>query len=232
MLNTQGMIFLGDDLTHSVWLLDTSTFFCRYNTSQLQLDTKLIFDLLWYAAPRIPKNTNRKSNLKFWQTDKHTYLTIYYTEPLRFSQIFLYFFQGSTSSTSSVGSNSSTGSMEVSTRNGLNGKTVTPVNTSNSAAPGTPNKHVNFGGGTGEEKKREKFLTAKYGAHQMALIRKRLRVEMWMYERLTEIYGAVSFLIFISWNWVKLKVTMDEIAKICPVIMIAFFQEKIVDDTG
>ena len=115
-----------------------------------------------------------------------------------FKNVSLFFFQGSTSSTSSVGSNSSTGSMEVSTRNGLNGKTVTPVNTSNSAAPGTPNKHVNFGGGTGEEKKREKFLTAKYGAHQMALIRKRLRVEMWMYERLTEIYGAVSFLIFLS----------------------------------
>jgi len=95
--------------------------------------------------------------------------------------------KGSTSSTSSVGSNSSTSSMEVSTRNGLNGK-PTPV-TSN-ATPGTPNKHVNFGGSTGEEKKREKFLTAKYGAHQMALIRKRLRVEMWMYERLQEIYGA------------------------------------------
>jgi hypothetical protein len=27
---------------------------------------------------------------------------------------------------------------------------------------------------------------------QMALIRKRLRVEMWMYERLQELYGAVS----------------------------------------
>ena len=52
---------------------------------------------------------------------------------------------------------------------------------------------MNFGGGdSAEEKKREKFLTAKYGAHQMALIRKRLRVEMWMYERLQEIYGAVS----------------------------------------
>ena len=94
--------------------------------------------------------------------------------------------------------------MEVSTRNGLNGKTVTPVNTSNSATPGTPNKHVNFGGGTGEEKKREKFLTAKYGAHQMALIRKRLRVEMWMYERLTEIYGAVSLLAF---SFLKLGLT-------------------------
>ena len=63
-------------------------------------------------------------------------------------------------------------------------------------APATPNRHVNFGGGNGpEEKKREKFLTAKYGAHQMALIRKRLRVEMWMYERLQELYGAVSDLV-------------------------------------
>ena len=125
-------------------------------------------------------------------------------QPQDFHKYFFIFFQGSTSSTSSVGSNSSTGSMEVSTRNGLNGKTVTPVNTSNSAAPGTPNKHVNFGGGTGEEKKREKFLTAKYGAHQMALIRKRLRVEMWMYERLTEIYGAVSLLAF---SFLKLGLT-------------------------
>jgi len=62
---------------------------------------------------------------------------------------------------------------------------------STSNSPGTPNRHVNFGGGdSAEEKKREKFLTAKYGAHQMALIRKRLRVEMWMYERLQELYGA------------------------------------------
>ena len=50
---------------------------------------------------------------------------------------------------------------------------------------------VSLSGAPPEEKKREKFLTAKYGAHQMALIRKRLRVEMWMYERLHELYGAV-----------------------------------------
>ena len=68
-----------------------------------------------------------------------------------------------------------------------------PSSTTVSNSPGTPNRHVNFGGsGDAEEKKREKFLTAKYGAHQMALIRKRLRVEMWMYERLQELYGAVS----------------------------------------
>ena len=83
--------------------------------------------------------------------------------------------------------------MEFSSRNELNGKSSRPAS---NEVPGTPNKHVNFGGSNGcEEKKREKFLTAKYGAHQMALIRKRLRVEMWMYERLQEIYGAVRLLI-------------------------------------
>ena len=60
-------------------------------------------------------------------------------------------------------------------------------------APATPSKTVAFKMSAGvSEREREKFLTAKYGAHQMALIRKRLRVEMWMYERLHELYGAVS----------------------------------------
>lgn len=78
-----------------------------------------------------------------------------------------------------------------STSNGLVVANKSGSSSNSQQAPGTPNKHVNFGGSnSGEEKKREKFLTAKYGAHQMALIRKRLRVEMWMYERLTEIYGA------------------------------------------
>ena len=40
------------------------------------------------------------------------------------------------------------------------------------------------------EKEREKFLTAKYGAHQMALIRKRLKVEMWMYDRLQKLFSS------------------------------------------
>ncbi|XP_040573601.1 protein phosphatase 1 regulatory subunit 14C isoform X2 [Lepeophtheirus salmonis] len=72
-----------------------------------------------------------------------------------------------------------------------NGVSSTPSRLSSSdAPPSTPNKHVNFGTTTAvEEKKREKFLTAKYGAHQMALIRKRLRVEMWMYDKLQELYG-------------------------------------------
>ncbi|XP_003748242.1 uncharacterized protein LOC100900798 [Galendromus occidentalis] len=40
----------------------------------------------------------------------------------------------------------------------------------------------------GERKK--KYLTAKYGAHQMALIKKRLQVEMWMYDQLQHLYAS------------------------------------------
>ena len=43
---------------------------------------------------------------------------------------------------------------------------------------------MNFPGNPGGEKKREKFLTAKYGAHQMGMIRKRLKVELWMFDQL------------------------------------------------
>ena len=50
------------------------------------------------------------------------------------------------------------------------------------------NKNVNFNSNGEDEKKREKYLTAKYGAHQMALIRKRLKVEMWIFDRLQELY--------------------------------------------
>ena len=45
-------------------------------------------------------------------------------------------------------------------------------------------KAVNFPGSPGGEKKHERFLTAKYGAHQMKMIRKRLKVEMWMFDQL------------------------------------------------
>ena len=58
----------------------------------------------------------------------------------------------------------------------------TPTSNENS-----PNRAVNFTTNPDGEKKREKYLTAKYGAHQMALIRKRLKVEMWMFDQLQEI---------------------------------------------
>ena len=62
-----------------------------------------------------------------------------------------------------------------------------PVNKTDKCAPSTPSKGVNFSKNSGVEKPREKYLTAKYGAHQMALIRKRLKVEMWMFDQLQEL---------------------------------------------
>merc|ERR1739838_248025 len=56
------------------------------------------------------------------------------------------------------------------------------------SSPATPSKAVNFSTNPENEKHREKYLTAKYGAHQMAMIRKRLKVEMWMFDQLQIIY--------------------------------------------
>ena len=47
-----------------------------------------------------------------------------------------------------------------------------------------PSKAVNFPCDAEGGQRREKYLTAKYGAHQMAMIRKRLKVEMWMFDQL------------------------------------------------
>ncbi|RWS15340.1 protein phosphatase 1 regulatory subunit 14C-like protein [Dinothrombium tinctorium] len=49
--------------------------------------------------------------------------------------------------------------------------------------------HVNFKTDKEEiSERKKKYLTAKYGQHQMSLIKKRLRVEMWMYEQLQNLY--------------------------------------------
>ena len=64
-------------------------------------------------------------------------------------------------------------------------------NKSSSSSSSKTTAHVGFSEEQGEVKeKRERFLTAKYGAHQMALIRKRLTVEMWCYEELQQLYGC------------------------------------------
>ena len=68
------------------------------------------------------------------------------------------------------------------------------LNSGKKSAPSTPSKAVNFSENPDGEKHREKYLTAKYGAHQMALIRKRLKVEMWMFDQLQELCESeVSF---------------------------------------
>ncbi|XP_019873888.1 protein phosphatase 1 regulatory subunit 14B isoform X2 [Aethina tumida] len=55
-------------------------------------------------------------------------------------------------------------------------------------SPARSGLHVNFKDKGEIKEKREKFLTAKYGHHQMSLIRKRLAVEMWLYEELKKLY--------------------------------------------
>lgn len=55
-------------------------------------------------------------------------------------------------------------------------------------SPAKAGLHVNFIEKTDVKEKREKFLTAKYGSHQMGLIRKRLAVEMWLYDELQKLF--------------------------------------------
>ncbi|CAG9815385.1 unnamed protein product [Phaedon cochleariae] len=55
-------------------------------------------------------------------------------------------------------------------------------------SPARVGLRVNFQEKGEIKEKREKFLTAKYGHHQMSLIRKRLAVEMWLYEELKKLY--------------------------------------------
>ncbi|XP_041988421.1 protein phosphatase 1 regulatory subunit 14B isoform X2 [Aricia agestis] len=57
-------------------------------------------------------------------------------------------------------------------------------------SPAKAGLHVNFSDKGEVKERREKFLTAKYGSHQMALIRKRLAVEMWLYDELQKLYDA------------------------------------------
>lgn len=51
--------------------------------------------------------------------------------------------------------------------------------------------HVNFETEKVEvQERKKKFLTAKYGTHQMNLIKKRLGVEMWVYDQLQYLYSS------------------------------------------
>jgi len=62
-----------------------------------------------------------------------------------------------------------------------------------SPSKGHKDLHVNFETGKVEvQERKKKFLTAKYGTHQMNLIKKRLSVEMWMYDELQFLYNTGS----------------------------------------
>lgn len=65
--------------------------------------------------------------------------------------------------------------------------------TTKTQAPSSPPRgHVGFSISNKEAKKEEKtkYLTARYGQHQMMLIRKRLAVEDWLYDELRELYNC------------------------------------------
>lgn len=60
-----------------------------------------------------------------------------------------------------------------------------------SSGSDSPRGHVGFTHHRDEEKeKRQKYLTARYGQHQMTLIRKRLAVEDWLYEKLRTLHDC------------------------------------------
>lgn len=65
-------------------------------------------------------------------------------------------------------------------------------------SPNRTGLRVNFSEkGEAVKERREKFLTAKYGSHQMSLIRKRLAVEMWLYDELQKLFDPpVSVICF------------------------------------
>ncbi|XP_058805854.1 protein phosphatase 1 regulatory subunit 14C [Phymastichus coffea] len=74
-------------------------------------------------------------------------------------------------------------------------------------SPARANLHVAFTEKGEVKEKREKFLTAKYGSHQMSLIRKRLAVEMWLFEELQKLYETVNE----NGNSREVEVDIDEL---------------------
>ncbi|GAB6021625.1 hypothetical protein CHUAL_004210 [Chamberlinius hualienensis] len=78
------------------------------------------------------------------------------------------------------------GSMNAATANGnINGSgSPTSANTKSNK----DQQHVNFQLDSKDKQDRQKYLTAKYGPHQMNLIRKRLAVEYWLYDQLLFIF--------------------------------------------
>lgn len=70
------------------------------------------------------------------------------------------------------------------------------VETLNERSPNRTGLRVNFSDKGEVKERREKFLTAKYGSHQMSLIRKRLAVEMWLYDELQKLFDPPVSVVF------------------------------------
>lgn len=94
--------------------------------------------------------------------------------------------------------------MECSIASNYTNGTTPSERTSSTAKAGL---HVNFIEKGEVKEKREKFLTAKYGSHQMSLIRKRLAVEMWLYDELQKLYEIPE----VSTDTSEVEVDIDEL---------------------
>jgi len=94
------------------------------------------------------------------------------------------------------------------------------------SSPATPSKAVNFSTNPENEKHREKYLTAKYGAHQMALIRKRLKVEMWMFDELQNLQDSENE------STKELDIDLDEILDMDDEIQRKIFLMKVLSDSN
>ncbi|XP_027197236.1 uncharacterized protein LOC113791643 [Dermatophagoides pteronyssinus] len=84
--------------------------------------------------------------------------------------------------------------------------------------------HVNFktddNNKMNERKKR--YLTAKYGQHQMNLIKKRLKVETWMYEQLQFLFDSDD-------NLNNIDIDLDEVLDLEGKIRKQWLREKLID---
>ncbi|KAH1003326.1 protein phosphatase 1 regulatory subunit 14B [Dendroctonus ponderosae] len=88
---------------------------------------------------------------------------------------------------------------------------VGDVQRTTNRSPAKSGLHVNFKEKGEVKEKREKFLTAKYGHHQMSLIRKRLAVEMWLYEELKKLYESTNNKIEDSVSNEEVEIDIDEL---------------------
>lgn len=89
--------------------------------------------------------------------------------------------------------------------NGTTGSSGILADVRSERSPAKAGLHVNFKDKGEIKERREKFLTAKYGNHQMSLIRKRLAVEMWLYEELKKLYQTSTVSELLIWQLYCLK---------------------------
>ncbi|KAH9422112.1 hypothetical protein DERP_002405 [Dermatophagoides pteronyssinus] len=85
--------------------------------------------------------------------------------------------------------------------------------------------HVNFKTSDDNNKmneRKKRYLTAKYGQHQMNLIKKRLKVETWMYEQLQFLFDSDD-------NLNNIDIDLDEVLDLEGKIRKQWLREKLID---